>query len=1009
MDVMEEQLRKDPTLFSKWQAEGEKQYQLYLQRKASLRTAGAQSSVIIIPVVFHLIDSAQVLAGITDRDLYEQIEILNKDYAGEKADFYRNVIPSQIANLIGRVSFKFVLARRAPNGTLTSGIERRVNTTPDHISIKSYAGGGLDEWDTSRYLNVWAGTFTGSDDGLLGIATFPFTTGQGGQGVVINISTLPYTSPTSRSYYPEYDEAATLSHEIGHYFYLFHTFGDETVCNNVDFRLQAGWPLPAGDGTEGDDTPPQQEGPGDAYFGNPSLNYSDGCSDPSYGIVYGSFMNYYDDRALFMFTGGMKKRMEDCINLYRPGLLTTNGATPPLPVTDAFMVNVTPRGIPEKRAFIVNNSAFTAQVRNEGNTILTSVTVNVQLDGGVANSTMFPLLLSPGADTILQLANINALAGKHTLKVYTSSPNNVSDTFTNNDTLYSYIYIQTGTASLPFTESFSGTTFPPAGWQIWNPNNNITWTQDAVSGHQAAGSATVQNVSYDGPGQLDDLITPAIDLGGVDSVNLTFSVAYAVPDITDVPLWDGLEVYVSGDGGITYHFVYKKTGNQLKTNPPALSTPFSATPAQQSLWRTEQINVSPYIVPGMPMIIKFRNTCAHGNNLYIDDVSLKSLAIANRDVSPVSIAGVATINCTGNISPTVSFTSNGLDTIHSLTLNYKIDNSSSDSILWNGTLIRNQVIQFPLGAISGIASGTHTLTIYTSNPNGLADQVPANDTVKQVFSVPAIVDAPVFEGFEETAFPPANWIVDNPDASLTWERTTAAAKSGAASMVIRNYDYLGTNNVDRFISPIVKYNASVDSFFVSFDYAYSQGINSSSSGLPLDTLELQLTTDCGNTVTTLWKKWGEDLQTTGDSVSSITSRFIPKSNQWKSANIYLSPLIGTQNFQVYFVAKSNNQNNLYIDNIDIYTKTVPALVKSQGYLIYPNPFTSTVLIRNYRVPTSLQNIFIYNSIGQLVWKDALNGTGITEMTVNLSKFPSGMYIVKMQYTEKTVVEKIIKQ
>ncbi len=61
---------------------------------------------------------------------------------------------------------------------------------------------GLDAWDTNKYLNIWCGTFTGGDDGLLGIATFPFTTTEGPQGVVVSIATLPYASNVSRSYFP---------------------------------------------------------------------------------------------------------------------------------------------------------------------------------------------------------------------------------------------------------------------------------------------------------------------------------------------------------------------------------------------------------------------------------------------------------------------------------------------------------------------------------------------------------------------------------------------------------------------------------------------------------------------------------------------------------------------------------------------------------------------------------------------------------------------------------------
>ena len=98
-----------------------------------------------------------------------------------------------------------------------------------------------------------------------------------------------------------------------------------------------------------------------------------------------------------------------------------------------------------------------------------------------------------------------------------------------------------------------------------------------------------------------------------------------------------------------------------------------------------------------------------------------------------------------------------------------------------------------------------------------------------------------------------------------------------------------------------------------------------------------------------------------------------------------------------------------IDNINIYTKILPKRLKDQGYLIYPNPFISSFTIRNYRVPTTLQSVGIYNSVGQLVWAKDLNGSGYTEMTVDLGKLPGGVYIVKLKYLEKTVVERIVKQ
>ena len=152
------------------------------------------------------------------------------------------------------------------------------------------------------------------------------------------------------------------------------------------------------------------------------MNYADGCSPLPFGMMYGSYMNYFDDRALFMFSDGMRKRVEGCINLYRAGLLTSNGATPPSAVTDAYLVNVSSRGLPERRAFVVNNTPFQARVRNSGTTTLTSVTVNVKIDAAAATPTVFPLSLAPGRDTLLNLPAISGASGNHTYLVYTTAP-----------------------------------------------------------------------------------------------------------------------------------------------------------------------------------------------------------------------------------------------------------------------------------------------------------------------------------------------------------------------------------------------------------------------------------------------------------------------------------------------------------------------------------------------------------------------------------------------------------
>jgi hypothetical protein len=48
-------------------------------------------------------------------------------------------------------------------------------------------------------------------------------------------------------------------------------------------------------------------------------------------------------------------------------------------------------------------------------------------------------------------------------------------------------------------------------------------------------------------------------------------------------------------------------------------------------------------------------------------------------------------------------------------------------------------------------------------------------------------------------------------------------------------------------------------------------------------------------------------------------------------------------------------------------------------------------------------------MGQLIWSKMYNGNAYTEMPVDLGRAPAGIYILKLQYSDKTIVERIVKQ
>ncbi|HET9823718.1 MAG TPA: choice-of-anchor J domain-containing protein [Chitinophagaceae bacterium] len=998
MEIMQQAIKRDPTLPEKWRLEGERQYKLYLERQhqVNMRAEEAQANTIIIPIVFHLVDEAASLDLISDRDVIEQVEILNKDYGGGKMDQYTNVIPPEIAARLGRVAIKFVLARRDPNGALTTGIERRANATPDHVSIKSFSAGGLDPWDINKYLNIWCGTFTGSEAGLLGVSTFPFTTDEGPQGVVIGIKTLPYVGNRLRDYYAEYSEGATLSHEIGHYFYLWHTFGDQSTCNNNDFQIQPGWPLPAGAGPEGDDTPLSKGTSSDNYvYGNPSMNYKDGCAAETFGMMYGSIMNYFDDRALFMFSDGMRKRIEGCINLYRPGLLTTDGATPPSAVNDAFLVDVTPRGLPERRSFVVNNTPLRADVRNTGTNTMTSVTLNIALDANAPATAAFPLNLSPGSDTTLDLGLISGTSGNHTLTIYTSSPSGGTDDFLYNDTLSSFINIDTASADLPFSEDFSSGSFPPTGWQVWNPNGGSTntWARDGASGYTNPGAAFFDDYNIDEIGSLDELITPPLNIGTASDVQLNFKVAHAAIDNLDVSTWDGLEVYVSGDGGQSYHLVYKKSGKQLAT-APVTTLAFIAPPSEPGKWRDETVDLSSYVVTGQRMIVKFRNTNAFGNNIYLDDINITSAcASCTRDVQVLSINKPRGAECASNITPNATIKNKGIEIITGFSIAYSIDNGPVQATDVNGiSLSRGDTISVSLPPVSGLSTGQHNIVVYTYNPVspvGTGDELTTNDTLTKAFGIAGTRSAPLVETFESPTFPPSGWVVVNPDAGITWTRANTG-KNSAASAYVNNYNYSLFGRVDDLYTPQITYSG-VDSVSLSFDVA------AASFGSPTDTLQVLLTKDCGNTFTSVYKKWGTNLQT----VEIIQpGEFIPSAaSEWRTETIDLTTIAPAGPAQIAFRNTNNNRNNIFIDNVTLKTRILPARLKREGLLILPNPFRNQFTVWHIQTPTDLRSISVYNTVGQLVWYKQYNGQASKQEVVGLSAASAGVYIVRVGYTD----------
>lgn len=988
-----------------------------LQPDKSLRAPKRLQSIVNLPVVFHIVLPNPYL--ITDEVVQSQIEAMNRDFSGLNPDTTN--LPAAFQAIRGHSSIRFVLAKRTPSGKLTNGIDRVFSTAtgnPDNLvdSIKRKSLGGADAWDPKSYINIWVGNIS-NGGGVLGYTQIPGSGNSIDDGVFCNILGFGISSCNVSAY----NKGRTVVHELGHYFGLNHIWGDDetssNTCSGDDFRpmtsdgstytLPASLYNPPGKGNTSEDigdTPNQSV----ATNSCPSGVKTDACTSTSPGILYEDFMDYTSDDCYSMFTLKQVERMEYVLNTYLSGLISSQGATLPsnAPAIDASPVaSVNPGGFETSGCNSIyypdvlscpGNFVPKVLIKNNGVNTITSVTVGYRLNNGTAVTKSISTNLVSGATQLVTFPLTSVVNGNNIFKFFTGRVNgNSTDEVSANDSLTATLSVPDA-ITLPVSEGFENSTFPPAGWSIVNPGNDVTWKR-TTPGSKSSHSIYIDNYDKNAVGGVDEIRLPKINLANTDPIIISFDLAHK--NYPDNDYNDSLQVLISTDCGASFKAYFNKSGAALST---AGTSDDAYTNPAPSDWKNQKIIIDGAALSSGSIIVKFRNTSDYGNNIFIDNINIRQET--SRDLTVVAINPPSATECAEPITPIATIKNAGFSTITSFTVSYQVNSGSAAQTSVTGiSLLPEATMNVPLNVFTP-NGGSQQITVFTSAPvssSGTGDESPLNDTLRKSFFVTGKVDLPVVEGFENTAFPPAGWSVENPDGDISWQRTTAAAKTGTASMFINNYTANSIGTVDNFVSSVITGTSSFDSIYVSFDYAYSAGNSSSQS----DTLELRVTTDCGQTFTTVWKKYGTDLQT----VTGYQPNFVPATTGWKNIKLNLFNDVGSNDFQLYFAFKGNKQNNFYIDNINLFGITVPARLKEQGYLIYPNPFHDQFVIRNYEVPITLQSARIYNSVGKLVWAKDYYGKAYTLMNINFDTPPPGVYILKLFYTDKTVVQKIVKQ
>jgi hypothetical protein len=265
-EVLERQLREDPEMALRMN-KIEEFTENFTKNNPNYRLVNGK---IEIPVVVNVLYRTTA-ENISLAQIQSQIDVLNKDFNATNSDYGQ--VPALFSGVKANVGISFVLDQVIRKSTTKTSWG-----TAD--AMKKTNRGGLAPTSPTTKMNLWVCTIGG---GILGYAQFP-----GGSsatdGVVIDSKYLGTTGTATAPF----NLGRTGTHEVGHWMNLRHIWGDATCGSDLVA-----------------DTPTHNT----ANYGVPTYPHLSTCSGTPVEMTM-NYMDYTDDRGMYMFSLGQKARMD---------------------------------------------------------------------------------------------------------------------------------------------------------------------------------------------------------------------------------------------------------------------------------------------------------------------------------------------------------------------------------------------------------------------------------------------------------------------------------------------------------------------------------------------------------------------------------------------------------------------------------------------------------------------------------------------------------------------------
>jgi hypothetical protein len=311
-------------------------------------------------------------------------------------------------------------------------------------------------------------------------------------------------------------------------------------------------------------------------------------------------------------------------------LLTTNGGFNPSADHEAIfgIVPMTTNSVDASIPAILNPTGFycgtsgtfapSLTLQNMGNNVLTSCTINYQIDNGSVQTQAWTGSLVFGQATTVTLPSFTSSSGSHTLTCYSSAPNNSVDQNPANNQSVTNFNI-TASATLPVVESFESNLVPSAMWNVSHTaGNGVDFSIATNAAATGSKSAMINNMTNTAGNNSVLQTGSSYDLSTLSNPALSFKVAYQEKASTNN---DKLQVYTSTDCGASWQSRWARWSSTLSVLGGVGTNAYVPTAND---FTTYTVNIN-NVATSTNVLFRwefYADPNGVGNNLYIDDINI---------------------------------------------------------------------------------------------------------------------------------------------------------------------------------------------------------------------------------------------------------------------------------------------------------------------------------------------------------------------------------------------------